>query len=177
MSNVKETIDVDVPSDHPIKDELLFRAVSVAANQQPTLVDIALQIEFGIAQKSSSDPVMIDALGNVTFNQAGNYLAEMTVQFGRSGASGTSLLFGRILINGVAILNSPAVKLPNADSLSVIQFNIPVLNIPATAILTFEIIRDSTGNNSGGLFQNTPIASGWNPSPTAILNIYRTVTE
>lgn len=155
-----------------VKDVQQFRAVSVATDQQPSMTDVALQVEFGPAQNAGSDPVEIDASGNVTFNQAGNYTITLTVQFGRTGASGTSLLFGRVLINGTPILNSPAVKLQSSDDLSVVSFVLNE-NLPAAAVLTAEVIRDSTGANFGGLFQNTPQAAGWLPSPTAIMTITR----
>ena len=155
-----------------VKDVELIRAVSVAADQQPSAVDVALQIEFGVAQKTGSDPVMIDALGNVTFNQAGNYTIRITAHFGRTGASGTSLLFGRALLNGVQIFGSVAAKLASSDDLAPkpIAFN---GTFSAGDVLTFEIIRDSTGSNFGGLFNTTPVAAGWNDAPTAIVTITR----
>ena len=55
-----------------VKEVEVLRAASTAT-QAPSAVDTALQLTFGAAQGSASDPVMINAAGTVTFNTAGNY--------------------------------------------------------------------------------------------------------
>ena len=79
----------------------------------------------------------------------------------------------RYLLNGVQIGNSLAAKVDNANTLvpwsSSIQFT-------ATAgdVVTVEIIRDSAGNDSGGLFSVTS-TTGWNIAPCASVQIYKAI--
>lgn len=52
--------------------------------QAPTTTGTALTVAFGGAQKTSADPVMINASGVVTFNAAGNYAIRVKLQAGRT---------------------------------------------------------------------------------------------
>ncbi|KAF2282287.1 hypothetical protein GH714_044131 [Hevea brasiliensis] len=53
-----------------VKEVELLRAASTVT-QAPTAVDAPLQLTFGAAQNSVSNPVMLNAVGLVTFNTAG----------------------------------------------------------------------------------------------------------
>ena len=161
-----------------VNTERVLRGSSTASTQNPTGTDSALQIEFGIAQNSASDPVMIDALGNITFNDAGSYFALIDFQFGRTGASGTSILFGRFLADGAQVFNSVEARLENANNLSPVEFHLEFPTIAATTVFTFEIIRDSTGNDSGGLVGSgsLPTAAGWTTSASSTIDIFRRLT-
>ena len=71
-------------------------------NQEPSGLDSPLQVTFGAAQGTATDPVMLDALGNITFNQGGLYLFNGYANFERQGSSGgVSVTLFRALINGV----------------------------------------------------------------------------
>lgn len=99
-----------------VKEVEVLRAASTVA-QAPSAVDTALQVSFGSAQGSASDPVMVNAAGLVTFNTAGNYAVRIKLQAGRTGASGTSVLLSRILLNGAQYGSPAATKLVSADTL------------------------------------------------------------
>ena len=151
---------------------VLLTATSTATSQQPSTTDTALQIEFGAAQVTTD--IDIDVNGAITFKTAGKYILSPFFQYGRSGSTGTSVLFNRYLVNGVQAGSSLGAKIDNANILvpwsSSIQFT-----ANANDVLTIEIIRDSTGNDSGGLFSSTPTAAGWNIAPCASIQIYKGV--
>ncbi|EAW4196130.1 hypothetical protein FFV02_22805, partial [Salmonella enterica] len=97
-----------------VKEVEVLRAPSTVV-QAPTSVDTALQLTFGGAQGTASNPVMINAAGLVTFNTAGNYAVRIKLQAGRTGVSGTSILLSRILVNGAQYGSPAATKLVSAD--------------------------------------------------------------
>lgn len=140
-------------------------AASSASSQSPTNLSTPLQVEFGPAQ--STTDISISAAGLVTFNTAGQYLVEVILRMGRTGATGTAVLFARAKISGTQVNNSLSVTLNNAQ----VQPVTAVLAVNATAGMTmsFELIRDNSGTNDGGLFATTPSTSGWNISPSASL--------
>jgi len=153
--------------------ERVLTAFSTATSQEPTGTDTPLQVEFGNAQGTVSDPVMIDNLGNVTFNEAGSYIIRVVLQYGRTGSASQADLHARGLINGVQNGNSVSASVDTAGVLIASAFTSNA-NVPTGAIFTYEIIRDSSGANAGGLFSSTPTV-GWNISPTASLVVDRII--
>ena len=152
--------------------QLLLTATSLAASQEPTALDTPLQVEFGALQTTTD--IDISAAGAVTFNTAGKYIITTFFQYGRTGASGTSELLNRYLVNGSQAGVSLAAKVDNAETLvpwsSTIQFTAAINDV-----LTIEIMRDSAGANFGGLFAITPSVVGWALAPCASTQIYRAV--
>lgn len=149
-------------------------AFSVASSQQPVAQDVALKVEFGAAQGTIANPVMVDVAGKVTFNEAGAYRVRTVLQYGRTGITSQADLFARALINGVQVGNSVGASVDTAGILIANSIE-SWLNVPAGAELEYEIVRDSSGTNAGGLFSATPTAAGWNFSPSASLTIDRIV--
>jgi len=140
--------------------------------QSPTGKDLPLQLEFGPAQFEPSDPVQIDALGNLKFNQSDQYVISITLQYGRIGAGAFSLLFFRVLIDGVQAGRSHSAKLDNANSNFPVEFTVPS-NIISGQTLTVEMWRDDTGFDAGSLFPETPTLAGANKTPSAVIRISR----
>jgi len=142
-------------------------------NQAPSVLDTPLQVTFGAAQNTSTDPVMLDALGNITFNQTGMYLFNGFGNIERQGSSGgVSVLLFRALIDGVQAgvikgfeLNTTGVMFPYETTI--------VINITEVGtVLTWEILRDSSGVNQGGMYTHT--ASGpWDDVPSAQIQIFK----
>ena len=165
---------------NPLTDlaiERLIEGVSLSANQQPSGLGIAnaLKVEFGAAIGTGASDVQMDVNGLVTFNTGGLYRIKVVFQFGRTGAASVSELLFRFLINGAQLGRSVGVKLENADALRYIDVD-NWFNVPAGATLETEIMRDNSGNNSGGLFQTTPTNEGagtWNVVPSAVMRIER----
>lgn len=164
-------IDTRVTSIEDSHTRLLL-ASSTASSQQPTGTDTPLQVEFGVAQ--STTDIDISAAGAITFKTAGKYIISPFFQYGRTGATGTSVLLNRYLVNGTQIGASLGANLDNANTLvpwsSSVQFT-----ANTNDVMTIEIMRDSAGNDSGGLFAVTPTAAGWNSAPCASIQIYRAI--
>lgn len=160
--------------------ERILEGVSLAVVQNPVGLGIAnsIKVEFGAAQGSLSDPVMLDVNGKVTFNESGLVRVTALLQFGRDGASGTSDLYFRYLVNGVQLGRSINQHLGNSDDLGYFEIT-NWFNAPATATLELEVMRDLDGNNSGGLSQHIPTDEGagtWNTSPCAVIRVERLVS-
>jgi len=154
-----------------VKEVELLRAPSIIA-QAPTAVDTALQLVFGAAQKSASDPVRINAAGLVTFNVAGNYAVRIKLQCGRTGATGTSILLSRLLLSGTQVGSAACVKLTQTDATTPTESRV-VLNPTAGQTLAVQIMRDSAGSNFGGVYQQAATVTAWGTAPSALLVISR----
>ena len=162
-------VDFGTHIDVPASVEVL-RAFSMSS-QNPSGTDNPLKIEFGAAQGSGSDPVQLSSSGDITINEDRQYDFKATFQYARTAAGGVSFLFSRVLLNGVQQGNSILVKLDNANVNMPAQIEFTG-DLVATDVVTFEIFRDSQGNNSGGLFTDTPTLS-WNDSPSATIVVTR----
>jgi len=141
-------------------------------NQEPSGLDSPLQVTFGAAQKAASDPVMLDALGNITFNQAGLYLFNGYGNFERQGSSGgvTVTLF-RALLNGVQTGPTKGVELSGTGIMFPYELTLPI-QVSAGDVLTWEIMRDSSGVNAGGLYIHTN-SGPWSNVPSSDIRIYK----
>lgn len=154
-----------------VKEVEVLRASSIVA-QNPSATDTPLQVTFGAAQGSASDPVMINAAGLVTFNKAGNYAVRIKLQQGRTGGTGTAILLSRILLNGTQLGSIASVKLDNPNATFVTESRV-VLNPTAGQTFVSQIMRDSSGNNSGGLVPQEATVTAWGTAPSALLVISR----
>lgn len=150
----------------------LINGFSVAASQQPSALNTPLQIEFGAAQNTPSDPVSLSATGQITFHQAGQYRINYGSHFGRTGASGVSILFTRTKVNGVVIGQSRFARLSDTDQLLPFATRF-VYNASAGDVMTIELVRDSAGANFGGFFQGVPTLAGSPTAPSASIVIGR----
>jgi hypothetical protein len=183
LAQVAKTNDYDdlINKFDPTTDiaiERLLDGLSTELIQEPTGTGAAnsIQIEFGPAFGTGADPISMLADGTITANQAGTYRAKVALQFGRSGASGTSLLLFRVRVNGVQAGRSIAAKLNNSNEEQYFE-NDTWLTVPAGAELRFDLMRDDSGNDSGGLFGILPTieAGSWNNAPSAAIRIERWV--
>lgn len=155
-----------------VREVEVLRASSVAT-QAPATVNAPLQVEFGTAQGSVSNPVQMSSTGLVTFNEAGTYAVRIKLQNGRAGGAGVSILLSRILLNGVQAGSPQAVKVGDAD-VTVPTDSRVVIGV-ATAGTTFavQIMRDGAGTNAGGLYPFTAAVAGWGVAPSALLVVSR----
>ena len=154
-----------------VKEVEVLRVAS-PATQEPTAVDTPLQLTFGAAQGSASDPVMISAAGLVTFNQAGAYALRLKLQCGRTGVTGTSILLSRLLLNGAQLGSAAAVKITATDATVPTESRV-VLNVTAGQTFAAQIMRDSAGPNFGGVYPHTAAVAAWGTAPSALLVISR----
>lgn len=166
----KGEIETLIEASKPPAEAIEIFGESSASTQEPTATDTPLQIEFGTMQSSSN--VTLSADGSVTFTTEGEYHVSTLMHFGRSGGGGEAELFIRKLINGVV---SGSVEHVTLDDTS---FAFPhgvfqKQHFNQGDVLTYEIMRDSAGNNSGGLFARIPTLAGWNTAPTASITIIK----
>lgn len=115
---------------------------------------------------------MINAAGVVTFNTPGNYAVRIKLQAGRTGASGTSILLSRLLVNGTQYGSPAATKLVSADVTIPIESRV-VINPTAGQTFAVQIMRDSSGSNFGGVYPQAATVTAWGTAPSALLVISR----
>lgn len=157
-----------------VKTETVLNAFSVASSQQPAGTDLPIQIEFGAAQGTGVDPVMINSGGTITFNEIGNYRLRVILQYGRTGSVSQANLHARALAGGVQLGNTISASVDTAGILIASSIESWV-NIPAPGTtLVYQLVRDSSGADAGGLFSST-VSVGWNFSPSASIVIDRIV--
>lgn len=154
-----------------VKEVEVLRVASTLT-QAPSAVDTPLQLTFGAATGSASDPVMINAAGLVTFNTAGNYAIRIKTQNGRTGATGTSILLTRIMFNGTQYGSPSSTKITATDSTVPTESRV-VLNPTAGQTFAVQIMRDSSGSNFGGVYPQVATVSSWGTAPSALLVISR----
>jgi len=168
---VTQIADAPIYAAAGVKEVEVLRAASTAT-QAPSAVDTPLQLTFGAAQGSASDPVMINAAGLVTFNTAGNYAVRVKLQCGRTGATGTSILLSRLVLGGLQLGSAACVKLTQTDATTPTDSRV-VMNPTAGHTLQVQIMRDSAGSNFGGVYPQTATVAAWGVAPSALLVISR----
>lgn len=154
-----------------VREVEVLRVASTAI-QAPSAVDTPLQLTFGAAQGSASDPVMLSAAGLVTFNQAGAYALRLKLQCGCTGSPGTSILLSRLLLNGTQLGSAAAVKMTQTDATTPTESRV-ALNVTAGQTFAAQIMRDSAGSNFGGVYPHTAAVTAWGTAPSALLVISR----
>lgn len=154
-----------------VKEVELLRAASTVT-QAPSALDTPLQLTFGAAQNSGTDPVMINSAGLVTFNVDGNYAVRIKLQNGRTGSTGTSILLSRLLLNGSQIGSAAAVKITETDATTPTDSRV-VVNATAGQAFVVQIMRDSAGSNFGGVYPQVATVAAWGAAPSALLVISR----
>jgi hypothetical protein len=147
-----------------------FEAKSLASVQAPSSTGSAIQIEFGEAQVT--DDIDIDALGTVTFKTTGVYDLGIDVHYGRENNTGVALMFVRSLFNDVQLAPSFYMHLDNSKIQAPFSQSSKLL-IPAGTALKFELVRDSSGVNDGGLYSANPTLAGWSDASCARLRIVK----
>lgn len=154
-----------------MKEVEVLRAGSLVT-QAPTATDTPLQLTFGAAQNSVTDPVMINSAGLVTFNVAGNYAVRIKLQNGRTGSTGTSILLSRLLLDGAQVGSSAAVKITETDATTPTESRV-IINATAGQTFAVQIMRDSAGSNFGGIYPQVATVTAWGTAPSALLVISR----
>lgn len=140
--------------------------------QAPSALDTPLIVSFGAAQGTPQDDVMLDSAGKVIFNKAGLYMINGFGSVERQGSSGgVSVLLFRARLNGVQVSATKGFHLdtPNMD----IPYEVTIPFQANTGdIFWFEIMRDSSGVNQGGLYGHT-VLGGWSNVPSAQIQIWK----
>lgn len=157
----------------PIKSNALIAGLN-NSDQNPPTENVALQVTFGAAQLTPSDPVNLLADGTIQFNEAGTYFMTFFFNFGRTSATQSAQMDLRGLINGAQVgatigvsLDSADQSIPHANSFMVDKLAGPVDEI------TWEIARDAVGPDEGGLLAVNPSVGGWNLGASASVRIWK----
>ena len=139
-------------------------------SQAPSALNTPLIVSFGAAQ--SNAVISLDSAGKATFLQAGSYFINAYGSVERQGSSGgVAIVLFRAVLNGTQISTTKAFHLDNVD------LSIPYeVTIPFEAndgdILWFEIMRDSSGTNAGGVYPHTTLG-GWSNVPSTQIQIWK----
>mgnify|MGYP003672594646 CR=1 FL=1 len=152
--------------------ERILDGVSLATSQEPTGLDAPLQIEFGVGVNSVTDPVMLSTAGALTINTTGTYRIKLSLAYGRTGGAGVSEMYFRALVNGVQAGQSVHARIGSAD-VYIPYSDEAWLTLPAGVVITYELLRDSVGNDSGGIYSGNPTLAGWNGNPCAAIRVER----
>lgn len=145
-------------------------AIATVANQQPTALNTPLQVNFGAAQLTPYFD--LSATGLLTFLVDGNYLVEAEFNTSRIGAAGSAKLLVVAKTDGVYTEVVGLSSMTDEDANHQIN-STKVVNVLAGTTMAWDIIRDSIGDNSGGLFLFNPNLAGIPDLPTAHLTVYR----
>jgi hypothetical protein len=139
--------------------------------QEPAGLNTPLKVKFGNGAFSSD--VIIDQFGDITFLTAGTYFFTGIANFTKiDGSSKTSKILYRVVFRGTQV--GPT-KVVDVDKLG---YNIPVslsyaLTVEANDVMYFEIMRDSDGDNSGGLYPQAVGGGTWSDVPSTELTIWK----
>ena len=150
----------------------VLHAPSVA-NQAPGGLDTVLQVNFGSGTGTGSDPVMVSGLGDITFNDVGVYFVNAVGYLSRVGSSGgVSTMLFRSLVDGSQVNSVGAISLSTVGITTPETLSFPIrISTPGT-VLTFEILRDSSGVDQGGLYPTTTLST-WDDAPSSALTIWK----
>ena len=138
--------------------------------QAPSALDTPLVVSFGAAQ--SNVDVTLDAAGKIVFNTGGVYFINSFGSVERQGSSGgVAVILFRATLNGVQITTTKAIELSSTGVIIPYEITIP-FKAQAGDILQFEIMRDSSGVNQGGLYGHT-VLGGWPNVPSSQIQIWK----
>lgn len=141
-------------------------------SQAPSALDTPIIVSFGAAQGSPSADVELQAGGKIIFNRAGAYFVNGYGSVERQGSSGgVAIVLFRAVLNGTQISTTKAFHLDGVDITVPYEVSIP-FQANAGDILQFEIMRDSSGVNAGGLYPHTNLG-GWSNVPSTQIQIWK----
>lgn len=170
-----DLVPVDSASPSGQQDVVEINVLSAASyvDQEPVGTDAPLQLTLGPAQ--TTPHFDLDAAGAITVLQAGPYSFRIRMQFGRTSNPSVAIMFARLLINGVQAGDSAYSSSSNSSDSEPATFSGDI-ELDVGDIVSLEIVRDSQGENSGGLYAQTPTLGDWADAPSVIVNVTQVVT-
>jgi hypothetical protein len=150
----------------------VLSAEDVAVSQGPSTTNSLYQIVIGGAQGTVSDPVMLDASGNITFNQAGTYLLIAQGCFGRSNGGASALVHFGTFIDGVQEGATQSVGIKDSGDKLPYERTVPIV-VTAGQVLSFRMSRDSGFFNEGSLVSSTDTDGLFTITPNFKINILK----
>lgn len=180
LGNISQGIGFDL---HPVEPAISGGDVRVVTqnvlrtfsfiDQNPSGLGVAHQVTFGTAGDSTPE-WDVNANGEITCLVADEYIFQLKIQIGREGTPAVSQIYSRLLINGTPFGNTIHTIIDNGN------IEIPLIVQQAFTfiigdVVTVEIIRDTDGNDSGGLRAGIPDVVGWADSPSASISMSHTL--
>jgi hypothetical protein len=146
----------------------ILKGNAVSTTQAPSATATAIQIEFGAAQSFAQ--VALTSTGTLTFNTAGQYLVHNSFYVTETATTGNAYVLLRAMYNGTQQGNSIITTL-NDNTMLIPVKTLMVVNASAGDTLYWQLCRDSTGANAGGLSSFSPGTSGWASCPSATMSV------
>jgi len=145
---------------------------SSTVDQIPGGLDSAIIASFGPAQ--SNAVLSLDSGGKVSFLQAGSYVINGYGSVERQGSSGGVAVFlFRGMLNGVQVTETKAFHLDTTGISIPYEVTIP-FEANVGDIFWFEVMRDSSGVDAGGLYTHTNLG-GWSAVPSTQIQIWKLI--
>tara|TARA_R110002167_G_scaffold104166_1_gene268678 strand:- start:2945 stop:3628 length:684 start_codon:yes stop_codon:yes gene_type:complete len=152
---------------------------------QTGVLDVPDTVSFGAGGVTDNSEISVSAVGEITVNMTGYYSIKQRFRSGRTGGSGTSLLFfwAEASINGgvtwLPLGNSVDVPLGTAND-TVVFFDLSNIQLDSGSMLRNRFARSSTGDDSGDLRSASPSAAltalGVADAPSAQVTFYKIVS-
>lgn len=146
----------------------VLKGNAASTTQAPTSTNTPIQIEFGSAQ--SNTQVSLSATGLLTFNVAGQYLVHNSFYITETTTTGSAIVLVRPVYNNAQLGNSVVTTLVNTAMVIPLK-TLLVVNASAGDTLYWQLVRDGSGVNAGGLSAFTPTVSGWASCPSATMSV------
>lgn len=159
---------VNVPDSHGYSRIIVGN--SAATTQAPSATNTPIKVEFGSAQTVGN--VALAADGTLTINETGEYIIVANFNYGRGALTGVSRIVTRAVIDGSQADPSHLNTLADATAFGHRTIVRPH-SVAGSSTLYFQLYRDSSGNNEGGLYSLTPAVAGWSVVPTASISVYK----
>lgn len=138
--------------------------------QGPTAVDTPYQVTWGAA--TSNSDVDIAANGTVTILTSGLYFITFNLNLGRTTTTGIATLASRLLIDDTPTGFTQAVKIDTSANVTPLNASM-FRSLGVNSTIKVQLIRDSAGNNDGGLITIDPVLAGWTNSPSAAIRVQK----
>lgn len=135
---------------------------SRGSNILPSSTDTGLICPFD--STVSNTDITINSAGTITLNTSGVYFLTFNLNFGRTGVTGVAILAARLLLNDVQFGFTQHAAIDTSANITPGQFNIHRA-FNAGDVLKVELIRDSAGNNDGGLIARNITLGTWADGP------------
>lgn len=158
-------VEISAPGNVAQVDRLVSASF---VNQVPGVLGTPVKVSFGSALVGTHFDLA--ANGDIACKVSGSYRVVFFLQAGRTGSGGIANLYFRLLINGVQVGDSVLARLDNAATIVPLRFNLN-LDLLVGQVINVEAVQDASGVAAGGLFATTPATAGWNPSPSASVDI------
>jgi hypothetical protein len=138
--------------------------------QLPSALNTGLVIDFGPSQVNSV--IFLASNGKIQFLEAGPYFVNAFGSVERQGSSGgIAVILFRAVLNGTQISLTKAIELQSTGVIIPYEVSIP-FQAQVGDTLWFEIMRDSSGVDAGGVYPHTNLG-GWSNVPSTQIQIWK----